>query len=163
MPMKCFSELLDYHLLRSSKISVWYFFPTEKQFYFNPEQCWIVYCSTCYQILPSSVAVKCTLWLSNKITNAFLLLLTYQWWERNHCFLNCHFWIFWKNTFKCPVFNNFFGVLRNLHDLKAGEKGNDKDEKGTHVQVLSLFLHLIIISTLLNPVFTWGGEKEEFP
>lgn len=54
---------------------------------------------------------------------------------------------------KCPVFINFFGVLRNLHDLKAREKGNDEDEKENHVQVLSLFLHLVIISTFLNPVF----------
>lgn len=47
-------------------------------------------------------------------------------------FESCHFWVFLEKYTKYPVFINFFGTLRNLHDIKEREKGNDDD--GTEVQ-----------------------------
>lgn len=130
------------------------FFPTERHFCFHPESCWIVYWSVSYEISSSSAAVKCIVWLSNVIINAFLLLLIYQWWERDHCSLRVflsHFWIFLETCIKCPIFN---GPLWSLHDIEERE-GIMKVMK-SHVQALSFFLHLVIASTFLSPCLYEG-------
>lgn len=79
-------------------------------------------------------------------------------------FESCHFWVFLEKYTKYPVFINFFGTLRNLHDIKEREKGNDDD--GTEVQsarpfFISSFSYCLDISKSHFYVKETGGVSRK--
>lgn len=64
-----------------------------------------------------------------------------------------------RKILMCQVFISFFGTLGILC-VKEREKGSDD---GNEVPGPSpLFLHLVIASAFLNPIFYMSGRRKEF-